>query len=312
MFYFLFVLSVVVIFLLLFTYFVFKYVFGPREEKDPREIPNDEQYQEFKDETVTLVTRLMERPFEKVEIISHDALMLRGRWYKGEEDKPTAILFHGYRGSAYRDFCGGSALVLEKGWNVLLVDERSHGMSEGKAITFGIKEKYDVSDWVRFVEERRGTEKGIYLFGISMGAATVLMSSSILDKNRVKGIIADCPYSSPEKIISKVMRDKKLVPGLLMPFVKLSTLIWGGFSLNAISAEEAVEKTDIPILIIHGEDDRFVPSYMSREIYRANPEMVRYETFPSAGHGLSYMVDNKRYRELVDEFLSSGVRLTLN
>ena len=108
------------------------------------------------------------------------------------------------------------------------------------------------------------------------------------------------------------MRDKKLVPGLLMPFVKLSTLIWGGFSLNAISAEEAVEKTDIPILIIHGEDDRFVPSYMSREIYRANPEMVRYETFPLAGHGLSYMVDNKRYRELVDEFLSSGVRLTLN
>ena len=99
MFYFLFVLSVVVIFLLLFTYFIFKYVFGPREEKDPREIPNDEQYQEFKDETVTLITRLMERPFEKVEIISHDALMLRGRWYKGEEDKPTAILFHGYRGA---------------------------------------------------------------------------------------------------------------------------------------------------------------------------------------------------------------------
>lgn len=303
--YFLIALLIVAVLLLIFTYFVFKSVFGPRKERDPREVPKNEQYQAFKDETVTMVTALMERPFEKVEIISHDALMLRGRWYKGEEDKPTAILFHGYRGSAYRDFCGGSALLFEKDWNVLLVDERSHGMSEGKAITFGIKEKYDVSDWVRYIEERRGKDKGIYLFGISMGAATVLMASSLLDKSRVRGIIADCPYSSPEKIIAKVMKDIKLVPALLMPFVKLSTLIWGRFSLDTVSASEAVENSDIPILIIHGEDDRFVPDYMSREIYEANPKLVRYETFPNAGHGLSFMVDNKRYRMLVDEFFSS-------
>ena len=97
MFYFLFALFIVAALLLLFTYFVFEFVFGPRKERDPREVPNNEQYQVFKDETVTMVTALMEKPFEKVEIISHDALMLRGRWYKGEEDKPTAILFHGYR-----------------------------------------------------------------------------------------------------------------------------------------------------------------------------------------------------------------------
>ena len=101
------------------------------------------------------------------------------------------------------------------------------------------------------------------------------------------------------------MKDIKLVPALLMPFVKLSTLIWGRFSLDTVSASEAVENSDIPILIIHGEDDRFVPDYMSREIYEANPKLVRYETFPNAGHGLSFMVDNKRYRMLVDEFFSS-------
>ena len=180
-------------------------------------------------------------------------------------------------------------------------------MAEKKKVKkkMGIKEKYDVYDWVRYIEERRGRDKGIYLFGISMGAATVLMASSILDKSRIKGIIADCPYSSPEKIIAKVMKDIKLVPALLMPFVKLSTLIWGRFSLDTVSASEAVENSDIPILIIHGEDDRFVPDYMSREIYEANPKLVRYETFPNAGHGLSFMVDNKRYRMLVDEFFSS-------
>ena len=304
MIYILFALLIVAIIVLVATYFTFKLVYGVKEEWDPREIPNNPQYLEFKDETVKMVTVLMERPYEKVSIISHDTLLLRGRWYEGDDDKPTAILFHGYRGSAYRDFCGGSALLFEKGWNVLLVDERSHGMSEGRAITFGIKEKFDVSDWVRYVEERRGVERGIYLFGISMGAATVLMASSLLNKKTVKGIIADCPYSSPEAIISKVMRDMKLKPALLMPIVRLSSLIWGRCSLKTISATEAVTKTDIPILLIHGEDDRFVPDYMSHEIYEANKDIIRLETFPNAGHGLSFMVDNPRYRKIVDEFLA--------
>lgn len=305
MIYFLFVLLVIILIILATTFIIFRFIFGPREERDPREVPEDDQYQEFKDETVTLVTALMNKPFETVSIISHDTLLLKGRWYEGEKDKPTAILFHGYRGSAYRDFCGGSALLFEKGWNVLIVDERAHGMSEGRAITFGIKEKYDASDWVEYVEERKGNENGVYLFGISMGAATVLMASSILDKNTVRGIIADCPFSSPVAIIEKVMKDKKLPSSLLMPLVKLSATLWGGFYLDSASAIDAVQKTNIPILLIHGEDDRFVPEYMSRDIYEANKKIIRYETFPCAGHGLSFMVDNKRYRRVVDEFLAS-------
>ena len=89
-------------------------------------------------------------------------------------------------------------------------------------------------------------------------------------------------------------------------------------NVSPSNIEEAAEIYSISWIESHKDvcSERFLkehtPSYMSREIYRANPEMVRYETFPSAGHGLSYMVDNKRYRELVDEFLSSGVRLTLN
>lgn len=298
-------LALVLFVIIVFTFILYKMIFAPRKEEDPRIVPDDEQYQEFKDETVEMVTALMEREYEKVSIISYDALRLCGRWYEGEKDKPTAILFHGYRGSAYRDFSGGSAMLFKKGWNVLIVDERSHGMSEGRAITFGIKERYDVVDWVSYVVDRKGKEKDIYLFGISMGAATVLMASPLLDKSTVRGIIADCPYSSPVAIISCVMKKMKLVPSLLIPFVKLSARIWGRFNLEAESASEAVKKTDIPILLIHGEDDRFVPCEMSRCIHEANPELIRFETFPRAGHGLSFMVDNKRYNRVVDEFFAS-------
>lgn len=294
-----------VLIVLIFTYVIFRIVFYPRKEKDPRSVPDNEQYLEFKDETVALVSALMERSYEKVSIISHDSLKLCGRWYEGDEGKPTAILCHGYNGSAYRDFCGGSALLFEKKWNVLLIDERSHGMSEGRAITFGVKEKYDICDWVKYVSERKGRENGIYLFGISMGGASVLMASDMINHSLVKGIISDCPYSSPSDIIEKVMVDRKLRPKFLMPFVSLSAFIWAGFNLHSESAAEAVEKTGIHVLIIHGLDDRFVPDYMSREIYEANKDKVRYETFPRAGHGLSFMVDNKRYRKIVDDFISS-------
>ena len=145
----------------------------------------------------------------------------------------------------------------------------------------------------------------VFLVGISMGGATVLMASAMAEERGIKGIAADCPYSSPYEIISKVMVDKGLKPSLLMPLVSLSAFLFGHFRLKSESAAEAVEKSSLPILIIHGLDDRFVPDYMSREIYERSKGNVEYETFPNAGHGLSYMVDRKRYVDTTVRFFSS-------
>ena len=87
-----------------------------------------------------------------------------------------------------------------------------------------------------------------------------------------------------------------------MPVVRLAARLIGGFSLREDSPVEAVKRAKIPILIIHGEDDRFVPCSMSREIHAANPDRVQLETFPDAGHGLSYIVDPQRYKRLVTGF----------
>ena len=131
------------------------------------------------------------------------------------------------------------------------------------------------------------------------------MASAMAEERGIKGIAADCPYSSPYEIISKVMVDKGLKPSLLMPLVSLSAFLFGHFRLKSESAAEAVEKSSLPILIIHGLDDRFVPDYMSREIYERSKGNVEYETFPNAGHGLSYMVDRKRYVDTTVRFFSS-------
>ena len=119
----------------------------------------------------------------------------------------------------------------------------------------------------------------------------------------VKGIIADCPYSAPLAIIREVCWSMPKAMRILYPFARLSARLFGHFDLCGASAVDSVTRARLPILLIHGEADHFVPCYMSREIAAACASPVRLETFPEAGHGLSYIVDPERYRRVVLAFL---------
>lgn len=268
------------------------------------DIPSSPQYQPQRERMRGMIEAFAAVPFERVEIASRDGVKLRARYYHVSDSAPLEIQFHGYRGSAIRDFCGGGPIALSLGHNVLLVDQRGNGESGGRTIAFGIKERYDALDWVNYAMERFGKEVAIGLYGVSMGAATVLMAAGMPElPENVRGVAADCPYSSPEAIIRKVAeKDMHLPAFAVMPLARLAARLLGGFSLRADSPVEAVRRARIPILIVHGEDDRFVPCDMSREIRAANPECVRLETFPGAGHGLSYIVDAERYQRLVIDF----------
>ena len=135
-----------------------------------------------------------------------------------------------------------------------------------------------------------------------MGAATVLMASELSLPPQVRGIIADCPYSTSLAIIRKVGRDMHLPAGVSAFLASVSARLFGHFDLAASSPVEAVRHSPVPILLIHGEDDHFVPCEMSRRIADANPVMIERHTFPGAVHGLSYLVDTDRYTELVHAF----------
>lgn len=147
-----------------------------------------------------------ELTFESVFITSFDGVKLYARYYHVRDGAPLQIQFHGYRGSALLDFCGGNKLAREIGHNTLVVDQRAHGKSGGNTITFGINERYDCLSCINYAVERSGKETPIFLSGVSMDAATVLMASELNLPDNVIGIIADSPYSSPEEIIRKVCR----------------------------------------------------------------------------------------------------------
>ena len=282
--------------------------YSPTKNREAIPETKGKQYEPHRDTMRRIFAQLAARDYEDVTITSHDGLKLAGKYYHIRDGAPLAIAFHGYRSCGLTDFAGGSELAFAMGQNLLLIDQRSHGKSQGKAITFGIEERWDCLGWITYAVERFGKDVEILLYGISMGATTVLMASALDLPENVKGIVADCPYSSPSAIIRKVCSQMHYPPTLSYPFIVLGARIFGGFDLNATTAAEAVKKAKVPILIIHGEADSFVPAAMSEEVYRASPKQVRRETFPGADHGISYLVDEKRYRRIVAEFVKEALQ----
>lgn len=288
--------------ILIASYFSYRKAFysSPKRKENIYNVPNTPPYAKERDRMLRLIEKFDSLPYEPVYTESFDGLRLFARYYHIKDGAPLQIQFHGYRGTAMRDYCGGNDLARKLGQNTLVVDQRASGKSEGTTICFGIKEKYDCLSWINYAKNRFG-DIPIVISGVSMGGATVLMASELELPENVRCIIADCPFSSPEEIIAKETKEIGIPPKIGMIFVKLGALIFGNLKLSG-SAVEAVGKTKIPILLIHGENDTFVPCEMSRKIHAANPKMIRLETFPDAGHGISYMEDTPRYEKITSDF----------
>ena len=261
--------------------------------------------EEQHDLSISMIDKLNARPYERVHIRSYDGLELSGRYYHIKDGAPLAILCHGYRGTPSRDFCGGADICFNMGINVLLIEERAHCTSEGHTITFGVKERYDVLSWANYAVDRFGSDIKILLAGISMGGGTVLMASGLRLPPNVRGILADCPFTSPAEMIMEFGRARKLPMKIAFPMAGMAAKLFGHFSLTDADAVEAVKNSKVPVLIIHGEADGLVPLEMSRRIAEANPEKITRYTFPGADHGLSYITDKKRYTRLVEKFCES-------
>ncbi len=300
------VLTILVVAVLAVSYAAYCIPFHhPGRTESPYDLPPEEQYDPYREKMTELIRSMDGIPFEGVELTAFDGTKLFGRYYHVADGAPLQIQFHGYKSTGQRDFCGGNKLAREMGMNTLVVDQRAHGKSEGRTISFGVLERFDCLSWARYAAGR-WPGRPITLAGVSMGAATVLMASDLDLPAEVKGIIADCPYSDPGAIIRKVGRDTMGPASILLyPFILLGARLYGGFSLTAASPVKAVRNAKVPILLIHGEDDRFVPCDMSREIYDACTGPKTRVTVADAAHAISYILDPEKYENAVRQFIAS-------
>lgn len=214
------------------------------------------------------------------------------------------ILFHGYRSSAKRDFSLAVKIYLEMGLNVLLVDQRAHGNSEGKLITFGVKESRDVISWIDYVSINKPQITDIIIGGLSMGATTVMLASQNITNKKVKGITADCGFTSPVAIIRRVAYQHFKIKGtVFVPILNFLCKIIGKFDILSYSTTEALKNNKIPILFIHGKNDSLVPYEMSLENYKSAVGYKDILIVENAGHGMSFLIDSKETGEKFKNFL---------
>ncbi len=243
----------------------------------------------------------VETPHEDVTIKGRDGVRLFGRFYDAPNRRGIVLMMHGYRSMAENDFSCSSEFVHSQGFAMLLADERAHGKSGGMVMTFGVRERWDALEWVRYLEERFPGEK-ILLEGLSMGASTVVMAAGEELPECVAGVIADCGYTSPREIISCVIKSAHLPVKIFYPLVRLAGRMFGGFDCEECSAREAAKRATLPALFIHGEADDFVPCSMGRENYEAWAGPKTLVTVPGAKHGLSYVVDMPKCQAALVEF----------
>ena len=246
---------------------------------------------------------LKENPSREVQIISDDGLTLSGVWVPADNAKGTILLAHGYRSSKIVDFSLAFGMYHSMGLNILIPDQRAHGKSEGKYITFGIKESKDMQLWVAYHNKTFG-ELPLILSGLSMGASTMLYLADADLPHNVKGIIADCGFTAPYEIIKSVFHSIVRLPAAPTLWVAdLFARLFADFGLREKDSRQTLQNSKLPVLLVHGVEDGFVPCEMTKQAYAACKEPKEMLLVEGADHGVSFLVAKDKYMETVVAFL---------
>lgn len=264
-------------------------------------------YAEFAESIPLACQWLRDHNAQDVQTRAFDGVTLRGKWVPAEHPRATIILFHGYKTHYIHDFSGIFNLYRSIGLNLLLVRQRAHGESGGKYITFGVHERKDALSWVEFLNRTFGVGN-VFLGGMSMGASTVLFAAGEDLPPNVRGITADCGFSSPAEILSHVIRQEyHLPPRLVLPLMDVWARALGHFSFYECNTRQALIRSKTPILFIHGKADTFVPCSMSQSGYAACASEREIHLVEGAGHGRAYLFEPERLTKALVDFFNRNI-----
>lgn len=251
----------------------------------------------------TAAEKLENSGCETVEITGRDGTKLMGHWQASEDARRVIVAMHGWRSSWSHDFGVIAPFWQENRCSVLYAEQRGQGGSGGAYMGFGLTERYDCLEWARWVNERTGKKLPVYLAGVSMGAATVLMAAGLALPDNVCGIAADCGYTSARAVWEHVARNNLHISyGLYSAAANALCRKKIRMGPEDYSCVDAMRECKVPVLFIHGSDDRFVPIEMTYENYKACAGQKRLLVVPGAEHGMSYLVDPAGYEAAVLQF----------
>lgn len=257
----------------------------------------------YREEQGKAAQKLAQGEHERVKITSHDGVALVGHWIPCENPQRVIIAMHGWRSSWYKDFGLIAPFWQAQGCSVLYAEQRGQGDSGGDFIGLGPVERDDCLDWIRWVGERCGADMPVYLCGVSMGATTVLLAAGLDLPANVHGIMADCGFTSPHAIWKHIANRNLHIPFRLRGYLA-DSLYQRKTQRDAVEAStlDALGRCQVPVMLVHGTQDRFVPVEMTYENYTACAAPKKLLIVPGAGHCMSYFLDREAYESAALDF----------
>ena len=271
--------------------------------RKPRYLDTDDlegtAYFPYKDDLKKSIVESKKIECTLVTINSNDNLKLVGRYYD-KKSSTTLLLIHGYQSNSFNNFSSLMQYCLSLGFNVLMIDQRAHGMSEGRFTTTGCKEKYDLLNWISWVDSNTDCSN-IFIYGISMGATTIGLASDKIDNPKVKGLIMEAGFTSfyeelwfsSGKVFTKKAAMNYIVlcaKYLLKSDIKESTT-------------DALSRTTIPVLFFHGNNDTEVPMSHTKENFLACSSDKYFSIVEGAPHTLCHYIGKENVENKIKEFI---------
>ena len=247
---------------------------------------------------------------EEYELTSRDGLKLKGYYIPaiGEAER-TIIFAHGYRDTPFEDIVPMLRFYREESCGIFLITHRGHDKSEGRWVTFSIKESQDLMDWIRFAADLPSVKgRPIYPVGVSMGAASVMRLLGEKEKlpEEVVGLIEDSGFTDPGKELVYTAREHFHMPAFPIAYiVTFYVRLILHVDLNLRSAREYMKENEtLPVLFIHGTGDHVVPVSQSVRAYLACRAGKLLCLIDNAPHICGYFTDPEKYQAAVEGFFA--------
>lgn len=291
------------------TVFTFYNTFNPRADRYQLHQLLHDEFNVLSEEKETELQKtkedfLSENKATIVEIINEDFLKLHGKVYLNDKNPTNKWLIGFHAFEANGNWMLNWVIPFHKmGYNLLLVDQQAHGKSEGKYFTMGYNDRRDVLRWISYIlKQDRNAE--IVLYGVSMGAFTVLMASGEILERNVKAVIADSSFVDLKTLMKRNLKNFNHIPAF--PFISLASLFTKhrlGFSIRQADARKAVGWASVPILIIHGTADKVIPFKEAEEIFQAIKSPAEILLIENGHHIYGAFEDPDLYYQTIENFI---------
>lgn len=259
-------------------------------------------YREEMDRCTACLERLGPR---RVSLTAEDGTPLSALWFDRGGGR-TVLMAHGYKASAYTNFCISGKAFWDRGYSLLLIDQRAHGQSGGRSSTFGLREQYDLLRWIDWVRENTQTGD-LVVYGVSMGCAAMAYASDKVGTDRVRAMVLDCGFTSPRDELVNVGIRRRVPWQIMLPVIRACFRLFFGGDINT-PVSRSLASTQIPAFFLHGTGDRTVEPESSRKNYGACASKKVLTLIPGAEHTMAFAAGGEALRVELFSFLERAIR----